>query len=83
LPPRLPPRRGGKVAPESEELGRPSSPNGADDPVEIALAMALTEAAKAGRFDVVAQLARELEARRLAGSNVAILSEGARRRATR
>jgi len=36
------------------------------DPVEAALAHALAAAAAAGRFDVVAQLARELEARRLA-----------------
>jgi len=36
--------------------------------VEAALAHALTKAAEAGRFDVVAQLARELEARRLASS---------------
>ena len=42
--------------------GRPAS--GAD--LEAALAEALTLAAAAGRFDVVAQLARELEARRLA-----------------
>jgi hypothetical protein len=35
------------------------------DPVEGALAVALVEAAIAGRFDVVGQLARELEARRL------------------
>lgn len=35
------------------------------DVVERALAVALVEAAVAGRFDVVAQLARELEARRL------------------
>lgn len=41
--------------------------------VETALAFALTEAAKAGRFDVVAQLAAELQARRLEGSNVAPL----------
>jgi hypothetical protein len=34
--------------------------------VEAALARALDAAAAAGRFDVVAQLARELEARRLA-----------------
>jgi hypothetical protein len=34
----------------------------------VGLAAALTEAAKAGRFDVVSQLARELEARRLARS---------------
>ena len=48
------------------------------DPVEAALAVALTEAAKAGRFDVVAMLAKELEARRLAGSNV--VGIGAQRR---
>jgi hypothetical protein len=36
------------------------------DPVEIALAKALGDAAAAGRFDVVAQLASELEARRRA-----------------
>ncbi len=35
-------------------------------PVEAALAAALGGAAAAGRFDVVAQLARELEARRMA-----------------
>jgi hypothetical protein len=35
------------------------------DDVEGALARALDRAAAAGRFDVVAQLARELEARRL------------------
>ena len=35
-------------------------------PTEAALAFALREAAAAGRFDVVAQLARELEVRRLA-----------------
>jgi hypothetical protein len=35
-------------------------------PVEAALVRALDLAASAGRWDVVAQLARELEARRLA-----------------
>jgi ribosomal protein S9 len=39
---------------------------GQSDAVEAALARALMKAAEAGRFDVVAQLARELEARRLA-----------------
>ncbi len=43
------------------------------DPVEAALAKALSEAAAAGRFDVVALLAKELEARRLACSNVVTL----------
>ena len=38
--------------------------------VVSALANALLEATKAGRWDVVGQLARELEARRLEGSNV-------------
>jgi hypothetical protein len=49
------------------------------DGVESALALALTEAAKAGRFDVVSQLARELEARRLASTpNVVTLDTGKR-----
>jgi hypothetical protein len=45
------------------------------DPVESALADALKHAAEAGRFDVVAQIARELEARRLARTaNVVVLN---------
>jgi hypothetical protein len=39
------------------------------DPLERALALA----AEAGRFDVVAQLAKELEARRLGRANVVTL----------
>jgi len=35
-------------------------------PVEVALSVALERTAAVGRWDVVAQLARELEARRLA-----------------
>jgi hypothetical protein len=47
--------------------------------VEEALAFALAEAAKVGRFDVVSQLAKELEARRLASrSNVVTLHTGKR-----
>lgn len=42
--------------------------------VEAALAFALTEAAKAQRFDVVSQLAKELEARRLDCGNVVRLA---------
>ena len=38
--------------------------------IEDALASAIAEASKAGRWDVVAQLARELEARRLAAADV-------------
>lgn len=41
--------------------------------IESALAMALTEATRAGRWDVVSQLAAELQARRLEGSNVVAL----------
>jgi hypothetical protein len=38
------------------------------DPVEVALAEALSNASDAGKWDVVAQLARELEARRKASN---------------
>jgi hypothetical protein len=38
------------------------------DPIEFELARALGKAAEAGRFDVVTQLAKELEARRLTRS---------------
>jgi hypothetical protein len=49
------------------------------DPVEAAL----DRAAEAGRFDVVAQLARELEARRLArADNVVMLKAKGRPRGT-
>jgi hypothetical protein len=41
--------------------------------VEDALAFALAEAARAGRWDIVTQLARELEARRLEGAELAEL----------
>jgi hypothetical protein len=48
--------------------------------VETALARALEAAAAAGRFDVVAQLARELEARRLARSSNVVSLDRSRRR---
>jgi hypothetical protein len=53
----------------------------APDEVEAALARALDRASEAGRFDVVAQLARELEARRLAraGNVVRLADERAKR----
>lgn len=52
----------------------------ARDVVEEALARALEGATQAGRFDVVAQLARELEARRLArAGNVVPLPARVRR----
>jgi hypothetical protein len=55
--------------------------HGGNRSVEDALAFALAEAAKVGRFDVVAQLAKELEARRLAdASNVVALPDRGTRR---
>lgn len=70
----------------SYESGGPFNPpapiadNEAGEPVEVALAFALTEATKATQWGLVAKLAGELEARRLArgGSNV-VSSENARR----
>jgi hypothetical protein len=74
--------------PENKACGEPRSseieraeradaqflPNG--DPLEVALRLA----AEAGRFDVVAQLAKELEARRLASAgNVVALNVDAKR----
>lgn len=49
--------------------------------VEGALAGALAAAAAAGRWDVVTALSRELEARRLAGSDNVVAIEGRRERA--
>lgn len=51
------------------------------DLVEAALAEALRKATEAGRFDVLAQLARELEARRTAAAagDVVALTRGRRR----
>jgi hypothetical protein len=58
------------------------SPGG--DAVEAALAEALARAAEAGQFDVVAQLARELEARWLAraGNVVPLSAERGKRRSS-
>ena len=50
------------------------------DHVDAALAKALSEAATAGRFDVVALLAKELEARRLARANVVTLDDARAKR---
>ncbi|MGO8993583.1 MAG: hypothetical protein ACLQVI_09650 [Polyangiaceae bacterium] len=53
-----------------------ASPAPAADAVEAALAEAIRGATSAGRWDVVAQLAKELEARRLArAGNVVALGE--------
>jgi hypothetical protein len=49
----------------------------------MALAAALKRAAEAGRWDVVAQLARELEARRLANAGNVVRLGHARRKGER
>ncbi len=53
----------------------------ASDAVDEALAKAITAAVEAGRFDVVAQLARDLEARRVAraGNVIALADKRAKR----
>jgi len=57
-----------------EEGSPPRSAAASMDAIEAALADALAGATEAGRWDVVAQLARELEARRLArAGNVVVL----------
>jgi hypothetical protein len=56
------------AAPPEVSASSPRADERPVDVIETALAKALTEAAGAGRFDVVAQLAKELEARRLAGA---------------
>ena len=58
---------------DSDEPDPATDPTAPAPTVEESLAMALAEATKAGQWSVVAQLARELEARRLAGSNVVVL----------
>ena len=65
-----PARRTTQDGSRSATADAPSQPLTPNEPaaVESALADALVKAAAAGRFDVVAQLARELEARRLAAS---------------
>jgi hypothetical protein len=60
------PESGGVHPGVGQSWGNQPGEGAAKDPVEVALAKALTEASAAGRFDVVAQLAKELEARRLA-----------------
>jgi hypothetical protein len=49
--------------------------------VENVLARAIEVAVSAGRWDVVAQLAEELEARRLAASGVMLLADERAKRA--
>jgi hypothetical protein len=62
----------------ASSLDRPRSMG---DDVEAALAKGLAQAAAPGRFDVVAQIARDLEARRLArAGNVVRLDDRERKR---
>ena len=75
---------------ESGGAGLPSSPiveptaqsRPIQDPVEVALAEALKRAAEAGQWDVVATLARELQARREARAGVVDLEAARKRRGT-
>ncbi len=70
----------GQVATRGNAVAQPEAPVAAvsatAETIEGALALALVKATEAGRWDVVAQLARELEARRLEGSNVVGLEAG-------
>jgi hypothetical protein len=62
--------------PENPRLEGPVGQSwGNPDPVETALAKALERASVAERWDIVAQLAKELEARRLARTSAAHLRE--------
>jgi len=74
-----PARFGCRIAGDDADVFGPAIGPVADG-VEAALTSALGAAATAGRFDVVAQLARELEARRLAREpNVVALPRRERR----
>jgi hypothetical protein len=73
----------GGAHPLTRPSGNPAVPATGADEVEAALARALDRASEAGRFDVVAQLARELEARRLQRlANVVVLDPHTQRKET-
>jgi hypothetical protein len=76
------PEIGGADPGVGQSWGNQTAPDERGDPVEFELARALGKAADAGRFDVVAQLARELEARRLARLTNVVTFDGRRRGAT-
>jgi hypothetical protein len=59
------PEIGGVHPGVGQSWGNQQTPDRSEDEVELELARALGKAADAARFDVVAQLAKELEARRL------------------
>jgi hypothetical protein len=74
------PEIGGAQPDVGQSWGNQPPPEGTVDLVELELARALGKAADAARFDVVAQLAKELEARRLARlSNVVAFEVRGRR----
>jgi hypothetical protein len=77
------PENGGVRAAVGQSWGNQTPQEASGDEVERVLARALAQASEAGRFDVVAQLARELEARRLArAGNVVRLQDERDRRGT-
>jgi len=75
---------------KAEGASQPSAPIGEataqsrpnQDPVEAALAEALRRASEAGQWEVVAALARELQARREARAGVVDLETARKRRGT-
>ncbi|MGC4091389.1 MAG: hypothetical protein QM756_26625 [Polyangiaceae bacterium] len=68
------PVRDDEGGPPSEPIGQSTPVSGNPDPVEAALATALTQASAAQQWDVVARLAGELEARRKARLEVVDLA---------
>ena len=72
-------------SPESVESAPvvPDAAPDASDPVEVALAEALKGATAAGQWSTVAQLARELEARRQAKAGTVDLAAARKRRGRR
>ena len=73
------PEIGGVDPGVGQSWGNQQSPGSPEDQVELELARALGKAAAAARFDVVAQLAKELEARRLARLTNVVKLDGTRR----
>ena len=67
------------IEPSEAQNGQCRAINSSLDAIELALSEALTEATRAQRWDVVAQLADELRARRLAKSANVVPINSARR----
>ena len=80
----IPANNAGRVDPsrrETQHLGAALGQSEGQDPIEIALAGALTKAAAAGKYELVGQLARELEARRVAREEASTLPTSKAKRA--